>query len=361
MATKKTNPLELNNNTLKELFNNKSEMPTPSFSVGGAGIPSTGGSGTVSQAYNNYLANIDWKKRTPLQNALEFGSTFTTTGENIGREEQKKAIERIKQEATDERKPIPSQEFPASTSVKKQEAKKLYRVMFAGEGPDSSIIAKTKEEADKILLDSGKKGAIAGINMQQKTRGGEMLTDEQSEKRSKEYVNQLLSPQEKEKKRMALLETYRSPEYKAALQERVKAANEAKLAEDKIAGEAAADWFSKVKARRDAGVSAYDEYNYQKGLLNKGERAARMSGDYGEAFNIAQKRKKFEKGIPEEMGARMKFFQKEAYNERADQIKQLRDQEENRKLYASNPNAISYAAPKKPISLWNVNNSLSLE
>lgn len=372
MATPKQNSLQLTGDTLSKLFAEKQKMQDPSWVLDNSQIQSTGGTQTVSQKRNEYLANIDWKKRTPLQNFLEFGSKgFAGSGEEVGREEQKKAIERMRQEAIASGGAKTRIEEPPATKVsesKKQEPQKVYRVMYAGKNAASSEVFNTKDEADAALKKAGGKGAIAGINIQQKTKDGEILPTDETESRKQKYLDQLSATKQKsaEEKQKAdkyaqALKEARSPEYKKALQERVAAANEAKRLEDMAAGESFADWSSKVKARRDTGVSAYDEYNYQKGLIRKAEQAARRSGNFAEAFNIAQKRKQFEKGIPEEMGARMKFFQERSGKEREAQIKQLRDQDDSRKLYASNPNAISYAAPKKPISLWNANNSLSLE
>jgi hypothetical protein len=364
MAAKKTNPLELNSNTLKELFKDRSELPTPSFSAGGAGIASTtGGRGTVSQAYQDYLANIDWKKRTPLQNALEFGvNGLTGTGEDIGREQQKKAIEQMKMEAAASKSemPIQEEEIPTITvrKPKKQLATKLYRVMYAGKGAESSEVYKTKEEADAALKKAGGKGAVAGVNLSQETRGGEMLPVEDVQARKQRYMDQLSKTKEISKAeldRLKKIQALRNPqteeeilqvaENKGRMSDALAAANEAKRAEDKKAGAGFESWRSNVKAGRVAEEN-FNAYNQQLGILKQAYTQAKRSGDLRAAYNISMDIEDFQAGIPKEMGARKKEITRRTL---ATRNAMLAEQEKNARTQAANPDYIN--SFNKPIAI----------
>jgi hypothetical protein len=352
MAEKKTNPLKLDSNTLKKLFKDSGEVRTPSLSVGGAGvpttmmdfsvggsrIPSTGGRGTVSQAYNDYLASIDWKKRTPLENTLEFGiNGLTGTGEEIGREKQKKAIEQIKMEAVASKSETPTQEEEAQTiavsNPKKQSAQKLYRVMYAGKGADASEVYETKEEADAALRNAGGRGAVAGVNMSQKSRGEEMLPVEDVEERKKRYMNQLSKTKEtpkKESDRLKKIQALRNPqteeeilqvaENRGRMEEGIAKANEEKRVKDKAEGAKFAGWLSNVKAGR-ASEGALNDYNKQLGLLKQSYSQARASGDPLAAFQINEYIQEYQSGIPKEMGARKRFAESGALRERNEMLR----------------------------------------
>jgi hypothetical protein len=365
MAAKKTNPLELNSNTLKELFKDRGELPTPSFSAGGAGIASTtGGRGTVSQALNNYLANIDWKKRTPLQNALEFGvNGLTGTSEDIGREQQKKAIEQMKMEAAASKSETPIQEEEIPTIIvskpKKQLATKLYRVMYAGKGAESSEVYETKEEADAALKKAGGKGAVAGVNLSQKSRGEEMLSAEDVQSRKQRYMDQLSKTKEiskSESDRLKKIQALRNPqteeeilqvaENKGRMSDALASANEAKRAKDKEAGAGFASWRSDVKARRES-ENQLNFYNNQLGLLKQAYSQARQAGDPITALAINQAISSYTAGVPKEMGARKAAAEKGIIAERnkmlAEKMRAAQEEEAKKsKTAAANPDYNQY-------------------
>ena len=349
MAAKKTNPLELNSNTLKELFKDRGELPTPSFSAGGAGIASTtGGRGTVSQAYQDYLANIDFNKRTPLESALEFGSTFTKSGEDIGRELQQRAKNNIENEvrAMQSSRKTPSTQVDSAKEVdikpKQNEAKKLYRVMYAGKGAESSEVYKTKEEADAALKKAGGKGAVAGINLSQKTRGGEKLSADEAEARRQAYIDKMAQGKMDKMVYDEQLARAKSPEYKAALQEKGRLANEAKLAKDKEAGAGFASWASNVKTARDVPERQLNEYSKNMSLLNNAYREAIKAGRYLTAKDINEDIKEYSRGVPKEMGARQRYAREGALKnkerEMADYFRRKQEaQEAENRLLMSNP------------------------
>ena len=375
MAAKKTNPLELDSNVLKEPFKERSEVRTPllsvggagvpttmmDFSVGGLGIPSTGGRGTVSQARNNYLANIDWKKRTPLQNYLEFGSRgLTGSGEEVGREEQKKAIEQMKMEsaASKGKTPIQEEEIPTITvsKPKKEAAQKLYRVMYAGKGAGSSEIYETKEEADAALKKAGGKGAVAGVNLSQEARGGEMLPAEDVKARKQKYVDQLSQTKQMESDRLQRIQALRNPqteeevlrvaENKGRMEEAWAEANKAKRAKDKEKGAEFASWASDVNARRES-ETQLNFYNKQLGLLKQAYAKASQAGDPITALAINQAISSYTSGIPKEMGARKMAAEKGIIAERnkmmADKMREAQEEEaKKRQTAAANPDYNQY-------------------
>lgn len=362
MAAKKTNSLQVNSDTLAEFFRNQAQSRLPETSnigIGGDGIPSiTGGRQTISQEKDKYLANIDWSKRTPLQNYLEFGSRgLTGSGKEIGREEQKKAIERMKQFAGGKKVEIPVEEDISTATVKepeKQSAQKLYRVMYAGKGAEASEIYETKEEADAALKKAGGKGAIAGINMSQKTRGGEMLPTEDVQARKQRYMDQLSKTKEiskSESDRLKKIQALRNPqteeeilqvaENRGRMEDALTEANKAKRAEDKKAGAGFESWRSDVKARRES-EGMLNNYNKQLGLLNRAYLQAKQADDPLAAYQIQEYIQEYKSGVPKEMGARKKFAESGALQERNEMLRKKMEEarkqaEKERQLARVNP------------------------
>ena len=276
------------------------------------------------------------KKQIPLQTRL--AQELLPKGLVRSRE-----IAPLKEESQVKEVDLTEEEIPTITvsEPKREAAQKLYRVMFAGEGPENSIIAETKEEADRILKESGKKGAVAGVNMRQKTRGGEKLTAEQSEKRSEEYINQMLAPQEKENKRLALLEKYRSPEYKKEILAKRKEADDANLERYK-------NFVADIDTKRNS-QATFNAYNKSIGLLKSAYSKAKQAGDFGKAFELDQKIKKNENDVPKEMGARKKYFERIAFEERnariAEDARIAEETEKRRKISAANPDYSTFNNP----------------
>jgi hypothetical protein len=220
-------------------------------------------------------------------------------------------------------------------------SKKLYRVMYAGRGAESSEVYDTKEEADAALKKAGGKGAVAGVNLQQKTRGGERLSADETEARKQKYEKQLNQSKMDKIVYDEQLKRAKSPEYKAALQERSRLANEAKLAKDKQAGTEFASWTSKVKAGR-AVEGALNDYSNQLGLLKSAYSQARQSGNPLAAYQIQEYIQEYQAGIPKEMGARKKFAESGALQERTSMLKQKMEEarqqaERERRLSRVNP------------------------
>lgn len=249
------------------------------------------------------------------------------------------------------------EEIPTITvsKPKREAAQKLYRVMYAGKGAESSEVYETKEEADAALKKAGGKGAVAGIDFSRKAKDeskvsnrnylkgelGEKLPADETEARKQKYIDQLAQTKMDKMVYDEQLKRAKSPEYKAALQERGRLANEAKLAKDKQAGAEFASWTSKVKAGR-AVEGALNDYNNQLGLLKNAYSQARQSGNPLAAYQIQEYIQEYQAGIPKEMGARKRFAESGALQERTSMLQQKMEEarqqaERERRLSRVNP------------------------
>jgi hypothetical protein len=227
-------------------------------------------------------------------------------------------------------------------------SKQLFRVMFAGKGTESSELYDTKEEADAALKKAGGKGAVAGINFSQKTRGGEILPAEETQARKQKYIDQLNKSKSDKKSYEDNLKRIKSPEYRAERQERSRLANEAKRIKDKAEGAKFEKWRSDVNARRSS-EGAVNRYSQQLGLLKQAYSQARQSGDPIGALRLSQAIQAFQSDVPEEMGARKKYFEQNAVRERnamlAEKARLAQEEDErNRRTALANPDYI-YSNP----------------
>jgi hypothetical protein len=206
--------------------------------------------------------------------------------------------------------------------------------MYAGKGAESSEVYGTKEEADAALKKSGGKGAVAGVNLSQETRGGEMLPVEDVQARKQRYMDQLSKTKEiskLESDRLKKIQALRNPqteeeiltvaENKGRMSDALAAANEAKLAEDKKEGREFASWASNVRAKR-AVEGALNNYNSQLGLLKRAYSQARQSGNPLAAYKIQEDIQEYQAGVPKEMGARKKFAESGVLQEKMSMLKQ---------------------------------------
>jgi len=246
------------------------------------------------------------------------------------------------------------EEAPTISVRKPNESGFLYRVMYAGKGEEESRVFESQKEADEALKNAGGKGAIARIALgykpsEKKARVfndkymigklGEPLPAEEQEAKKKAYLDTFYKTKaDKTMSDVRLkqnLERIKSPEYKAAVQERIKLANEAKQAKDKEAGAGFASWRSNVKARRGS-EDTLNRYNQSIGLLKQAYTQARRSGDFAQAFNISERIQREEADVPREMGARKKYFEESAIRNRD---AMLAEQERLAKLKSTNPDA----------------------
>jgi hypothetical protein len=272
-----------------------------------------------------------------------------------------------------EPKPTPSntevsqEEAPTISVRKPNESGFLYRVMYAGKGGKESQVFETQKEADNALKNSGGKGAVARIALGYKP----------SEKKEKVFndkymigkLGEPLPAEEQAAKKKAYLDTFykvkadktmgdirdaqlkqnlkkiKSPEYKAAVQERIKLANEAKRAEDKKAGAGFESWRSNVKAGRVA-EEDFNTYNQQLGILKQAYTQAKRSGNLKAAYDISMDIEDFQAGIPKEMGARKKEITRRTL---ATRNAMLEEQEKNARTQAANPDYIN--SFNKPIAM----------
>jgi hypothetical protein len=239
--------------------------------------------------------------------------------------------------------------------------------MYAGKGGKESQVFETQKEADNALKNSGGKGAVARIALGYKP----------SEKKEKVFndkymigkLGEPLPAEEQAAKKKAYLDTFykvkadktmgdirdaqlkqnlkkiKSPEYKAAVQERIKLANEAKRAEDKKAGAGFESWRSNVKAGRVA-EEDFNTYNQQLGILKQAYTQAKRSGNLKAAYDISMDIEDFQAGIPKEMGARKKEITRRTL---ATRNAMLEEQEKNARTQAANPDYIN--SFNKPIAM----------
>jgi len=101
-----------------------------------------------------------------------------------------------------------------------------------------------------------------------------------------------------------------------------------------------------VAARRSA-LDAYNNYNNDMSLLNRAYREAKSKKDFGTAFAIKQQMNRESVGVPQEEGAKQKFFEGGQFAERElmrqQEANRLQEEEDNRRrLVASNPFAANY-------------------
>ena len=246
-------------------------------------------------------------------------------------------------------------ETPAiKVSKPKRKIEKLYRVMYAGKGAEASETYETKEEADAALKRAGGKGAVAGINMSQETRGGEILPIKDVQARKQGYMDQLSKTKEiskSESDRLKKIQALRNPqteeeilqvaENKGRMEEALVEANKAKRSKDKEAGAGFADWISDVKTVRDVPERQLNEYSKNMSLLNNAYREAIKEKRYLAARDINEDIKEYSRGVPKEMGARQRYARegllKSKEKEMADYIRRKQEaQEAAKKTTAAN-------------------------
>ena len=286
------------------------------------------------------------KEQIPLQTRLAQG--LLPKGLVRSRE-----IAPLEKEAQAKEVGLTEEETPTITVSKpKRKIEKLYRVMYAGKGAEASEIYETKEEADAALKKAGGKGAVAGVNMSQKTRGGEILPIEDVQARKQGYMDQLSKTKKSESDRLKKIQALRNPqteeeilqvaENRGRMEDALTEANEAKRAKDKKAGAGFADWKSGVRLRRES-QNVLNDFNRETGLLKKAYSQATQSNNPLAALQISKAIRKRESGIPKEMGARKKFFEEDAVRRRdaylAELERQAQEEERINQLYSANPDA----------------------
>lgn len=233
------------------------------------------------------------------------------------------------------------EETPTITVRKPNESGFLYKVMYAGKGGEESQVFESQREADLALKKAGGKGAIARVALGYKPSGekakvfnnkymigklGEPLPPEEQAERKKAYLDTFYKTQADKRtsdlRNAALKEKIkevRKPEYKAAVQERNRLANEAKRARDYEAGAGFRSFKADNQARRDS-VATLNNYNRSIGLLQQAYTQARRSGDFEKAFKLSERIQKEKANVPSEMGARQKYFEEQAIRSRNEMV-----------------------------------------
>ena len=286
------------------------------------------------------------KKQIPLQTRL--AQELLPKGLVRSRE-----IAPLQEDASAKEVDLTEEEIPTITVSKpKRKIEKLYRVMYAGKNSDASEVYETKEEADAALKKAGGKGAVAGVNMSQETRGGEILPTEDVQARKQKYVDQLSQTKQRGSDRLQRIQALRNPqteeevlrvaENKGRMEDAWAEANKAKLAKDKQEGRNFAEWKSGVRVRRES-QNVLNDFNRETGLLKNAYNQAIQSNNPLAALQLSKAIRKRESGIPKEMGARKKFFEEDAVRRRdaylAEVERQAQEEERINRLYSANPDA----------------------
>ena len=218
---------------------------------------------------------------------------------------------------------------------KKQESKKLnYVVKTYGENPTSEIFT-DKEKAKaalKNLYAKNQKATMSNVPEDQ----AEQFAVGSMEKvaKNKEAIRKLRSPQTEE-------EVLQVAENKGRMEEAWAEANKAKRAKDKERGAEFASWVSGVKARRES-EGMLNDYNKQLGLLNRAYSQAKQADDPLAAYQIQEYIQEYKSGVPKEMGARKKFAESGALQERNEMLRRKMEEakkqaEKERQLAMVNP------------------------
>jgi hypothetical protein len=302
---------------------------------------------SLTSADNERLQKIkEIKKQIPLQTRL--AQELLPNGLVRSRE-----IAPLQEDASAKEVDLTEEEIPTITVSKpKRKIEKLYRVMYAGKNSDASEVYETKEEADAALKKAGGKGAVAGVNMSQETRGGEILPTEDVQARKQKYVDQLSQTKQRGSDRLQRIQALRNPqteeevlrvaENKGRMEDAWAEANKAKLAEDKKEGRDFAEWKSGVRVRRES-QNVLNDFNRETGLLKNAYNQALQSNNPLAALQLSKAIRKRESGIPKEMGARKKFFEEDAVRRRdaylAEVERQAQEEERINRLYSANPDA----------------------
>ena len=260
------------------------------------------------------------------------------------------------------------EETPTISVRKPNESGFLYRVMYAGKGEEESRVFESQREADLALKNAGGKGAVARIALGYKPsekkakvfndkymigKLGEPLPAEEQAERKKAYLDTFYKA--KADKTMSdirykqNLERIKSPEYKAAVKESTRLANEAKRAKDYEDGAGFRSFKANVKARRES-EGVLNDYNSQLSLLRSAYNQARQARQPLTALKIQRSIQRYQEGVPKEMGERQKFAESGMLKERNDMLaKKLQEAEEaeeeerkKRKLAAANSDARDY-------------------
>ena len=259
------------------------------------------------------------------------------------------------------------EEIPTITvsKPKREAAQKLYRVMYAGKGAESTETYETKEEAEEAFKKSGAKGAIAEIDFGNKPKPGakgkisnrnylkgevEKLPADEAEARKQKFIDQLAQTKKDKMVNDEKLKRIKSPEYKQEILAKRKKANDASLERYK-------NFVADIDAKRNS-EATFNAYNKSIGLLQKAYSKAKQAGDFEKAFELDQRINNLTNEVPKEMGARRKYFEKIAIEERdakkamvaekaraTEEARVAEEAEKRRKISASNPDYSTFNNP----------------
>ena len=244
-------------------------------------------------------------------------------------------------EAPEKPQPLSEQEpTPETAPAPKEALKKAYAVVFAGSRVNKNATFDNPEDAKKYYNEVIKapkedrtfssmneaanfyaKEAGTKVNKNKEFKSLKELKDYYESKGSVKGGVITLSPQEKETaqeqaERIAYGQTKKQSEDRKALKQKLTETGKQAWAEAKkvrdaenAANKASFGKFQEGVRSKDNALNSYNEYNKEKGLLNKAYNAALKSEDYGAALQLKQAMTRQGRGVPAEAGARMKYFE----------------------------------------------------
>jgi hypothetical protein len=297
--------------------------------------------GALSSAYQTTLGGVNKYVSEPLINlpgqAANVGGAIVEAGAgllgipynagryqyytNRGQQQKQQTENKPSTETTSASKPSTETTSTSKPETKQTEEERAYSVVFPNNYSLNKVFNDKKEAEDYFESMGGSKGTPGGIV-------GSIGKDSQ-----KRAENVAFGKQREDERSASLINTMN--ERRARAESEKKAGNES---------------FSKFKAdvaARRSALDAYNNYNNDMSLLNKAYREAKSKKNYGTAFAIKQRINRESIGVPQEEGAKQRFFESGQFAERElmrqQEARRLQEEEDNRRrLVASNPFAANY-------------------
>ena len=309
------------------------------------------GKKTVSKDIDKFAEEYNPQKNTALVNALVDANALKERKKRQAQPDIAPAL--AAQRASEASVPSVSKvtgeenETTKPATETKEALKNVYAVRLS-KREDKNKTFNTLKEAQDYFKEQGGRGAIATFkNRRTDKKSVEALQEEYRKKyhpEKKQWRPEVLAEEAKQIEEDKRSGRYSDPQARAENfafgEQREATATKARNQENQKAAKARLDegfkrsggrsmWDDQVDARKkqdaankasfgkfqesvrskDRALNSYNEYNKEKGLLNKAYNAALKSEDYGAALQLKQAMTRQGRGVPAEAGARMKYFE----------------------------------------------------
>jgi hypothetical protein len=309
------------------------------------------GKKTVSKDIDKFAEEYNPQKNTALVNALVDANALKERKKRQAQPDIAPAL--AAQRASEASVPSVSKvageenETTKPATETKEALKNVYAVRLS-KREDKNKTFNTLKEAQDYFKEQGGRGAIATFKDRRTDKKSvEALQEEYRKKyqpEKKQWRPEVLAEEAKQIEEDKRSGRYSDPQARAENfafgEQREAAATKARNQENQKAAKARLDegfkrsggrsmWDDQVDARKkqdaankasfgkfqesvrskDRALNSYNEYNKEKGLLNKAYNAALKSEDYGAALQLKQAMTRQGRGVPAEAGARMKYFE----------------------------------------------------